>query len=184
MIRINLLPVKAAQKKEKLIEQLVLLAVVVGVVIVVCSGAYASLQGKISAVNDEISAKEAEINQLRRTIGEVDQFKKLQKELRSKLDVLDQLKMGKAGPVHLLDELSQALPEKAWIVSFSEGGGRVAISGMAHDEPSVAEFLQNLESSPYYRDVELLVIEQQDRGALKLQKFDVGCLTETPPTDM
>lgn len=183
MIRINLLPVKAVQKKEMLRGQLVILLVSVILVLVGCAGIYASLLGKISTEKEEIAKKEDEIASLRKAIGEVGRFKKMQKELQGKLDVLEKLKEGQTGPVHLLDELSRSLPEKLWIVSFKESAGNISLQGIGLNETTVAQFLQNLEASPYYTGVELRVIEQSKVSERKLHKFDVTCRTETPPKE-
>ncbi|BCR04680.1 type IV pilus assembly protein PilN [Desulfuromonas versatilis] len=181
MIRINLLPVRAAQKKEQLKGQLVILTLALIAVAVGCGGVYASLAGRVNDEKAAIAQKEAEINQLRKAIGEVAHFKKLQAELRGKLDVLDQLKAGKSGPVHLLDELSSALPDKLWILSFKESGGAVSLTGVGLNEETVAQFLRNLEASPYYQKVELQVVEQMVQSGLKMQKFNVNCRVEAPP---
>lgn len=181
MIRINLLPVKAAQKKEMLLGQLVVLAVSAVVVSIGCVGVYTSLLGKVQVEKERIVQKEDEIAHLRKAIGEVGRFKKLQKELRGKLDVLDKLKEGQTGPVHLLDELSKALPDTLWLTSFEESAGNVSLNGVGLNEETVARFLRNLEESPYYRGVELLVIEQVAQGGRKLQRFDVSCRVEAPP---
>jgi type IV pilus assembly protein PilN len=181
MIRINLLPVKAAQKKEQLRGQLVILLLCVVIAAAGCAAVYIALTAKVSAVKEENARKEAEINRLRNQIGEVGRFKKLQQELQGKLDVLDQLKEGQAGPVHLLDELSKAVPDKLWITSFKESAGAVSLSGLGLNEETVAQFLRDLEATPYYQNVELQVVEQTTQGGLKLQKFDITCRVRTPP---
>jgi type IV pilus assembly protein PilN len=181
MIRINLLPVKAAQKKEMLRGQLIIVLLSVVIVLIGCGGVYAALQSRINSEKKKIDRIQTDISQLRRKIGEVSHFKKLQAELQGKLDVLDKLKEGKNGPVHLLDELSQSIPEKVWLDSFKESGGSVSVSGLGFSEESVAKFMQDLEASPYFQNVELKVIEQTSQGRLKLQKFQVSCRVQEPP---
>ena len=181
MIRINLLPVKAAQKKEKLRGQLIVLLLCVVIAAAGCAAVYMSLLTKVAAAKEENARKEAEINRLKKEIGEVGRFKKLREELQGKLDVLDKLKEGQSGPVHLLDELSKAVPDKLWVTSFKESAGAVSISGVGLNEETVAQFLRDLEASPYYQNVELQVVEQISEGGLKLQKFDVACRAEAPP---
>ena len=83
--------------------------------------------------------------------------------------------------MHLLDELSAAIPDKVWIDSFKEADGKVSMSGGGLNEEVVAEFLRNLENSKYYKGVELQVIEQQNRGAIKSQKFSLTCQVANPP---
>lgn len=181
MIRINLLPVKAVQKKEALQGQLAVLALTTIVVIAIAYTLYSTVASKIEEEQRLIAEKEAELIQLRRVTNEVNRFKQLQKELQAKLDVLDKLKEGKTGPVHLLDELSLAVPEKLWLTTFSESGGNVTLQGIGFNEATVAAFLRDLESSPYYRNVELTITTQVSQGGVKMQKFDVICQTETPP---
>ena len=181
MILINLLPVRAAQKKEQLRGQLVILIVSLVVVLVGCAGVYVSLSMKTSSLRQEITRQENESRQLQKTIGEVGHIKKLQKDLQGKLDVLGKLKAGKTGPVHLLDELSRVLPDKCWLTSFKDSGGTISLSGFGLSEEAVAEFMRDLDASPYYRNVELNVIERTNQGSLTLQKFNITCHVETPP---
>jgi type IV pilus assembly protein PilN len=180
MIRINLLPVRAAQKKARLQGQLVVLVLSLVLVSLICGGLYTTVAMKISAEKKEIAEIDKEINRLKKTLGEVAQFKKLQKEFQGKLDVLAKLKEKKTGPVHLLDELSRVLPDKLWLSSVKESGGRVSIQGVGLNEETVARFMRDLEASPYYQQVELRVTEQTKQGSLKLQKFQISCRVETP----
>lgn len=181
MIRINLLPVKAAQKKEKLRGQLFILLACVLLATAGCAVVYLSLMNKVAEAKEENDRRQSEINQLKKQIGEVGRFKKMKEELQGKLDILAKLKEGQSGPVHLLDELSARMPDKLWINSFKSSGGNVAISGFGMNEETVAEFLRDLEASPYYRNVELQVVEQATQAGLKLHKFDIAGRVETPP---
>lgn len=180
MIRINLLPVKAVQKKEALQGQLIVLAITTFVVVAIAYTLYSSVVSKVEEEQRVIAEKEAELTRLRQVTNEVNRFKKLQKELQAKLDVLDKLKAGKKGPVHLLDELSSAVPDRLWLTSFSESNGNVSLKGVGFNEATVALFLRDLENSPYYKNVELRVTSQVNQGGVKMQSFDVTCQTEAP----
>ncbi|MDF1579432.1 MAG: PilN domain-containing protein [Desulfuromonadales bacterium] len=181
MIRINLLPVKEAQKKEMLIGQVVILAVAVSIVVLGCLGGYLWLQGQVKEQQRQVDEKQTEINQLKKVLGKVREFEKKQKELRSKLDVLGRLKENRSGPVHLLDELSAALAEGVWVELFNEKGGAIAISAIGLSQEAAAVFLRNLEASPYFKNVSLLVINQKSQGDVVLHQFKVICAVETPP---
>jgi type IV pilus assembly protein PilN len=181
MIRINLLPVKAAQKKEKLRGQLIMLLACLLIAAAGCAVVYLSLLNKVAVAKEENARKEDEINQLKKKIGEVGRFKKLKEELQGKLDVLAKLKEGQSGPVHLLDEVSGRMPDKLWINSFKSSAGAISISGFGLNEETVAQFMRDLEASPYYMNVELQVIEQVVQGGTKLNKFDIVGRVESPP---
>jgi type IV pilus assembly protein PilN len=180
MIRINLLPIRAVQRKERLRGQVIVLALFLILVSAGCAAAYASIVSKLEAENQGIARTQDELNQLRKDLGEVAQYKKLQGELQGKLDVLAQLKSARSGPVRLLDDLSNALPERLWLTSYKETGGSISISGVGLNEKTVAEFLRDLEASPSYRNVELRVIEQITQGDQRLHKFDLTCRAVAP----
>jgi len=184
MIRINLLPVKAAQKKEQLRGQLIVSFLVLVVTLALCGSVYMYFQNKIQTAQAEIDQKRFEISKLMKTIGVVNQFKKRQKELRAKLDVLDKLEAARSGPVHLLDELYKALPEKLWLTSFSESGGSAKIDGIGNSEQTVALFMRNLESSDYYNNVDLKVIQLTVKDGNKFQKFSLVCKTQIKEPDI
>jgi type IV pilus assembly protein PilN len=183
MIKINLLPVRESQKKEKLREQFVVLVASAIFVVVGCAAAYTTIQTKISTKNEEIAEQTRIVEQLKKQIGEVEKVKKLQAELQSKLDILSKLKENKTGPAHMLDELSAATPEKLWIESFDNVAGVVNLSGFGVNEEIVATFLQQLESSIYYKNVELQSLEQATLDGHKLQKFKVVAREDSPPID-
>ncbi len=181
MILINLLPVRAAQKKEQLVSQLVVLAGLVLAGLGVCVGLQMHLSGKVSEERAKIARAQEESRQLQKKIGEVKKIKDLQKELQGKLDVLAELKAKKTGPVHLLDQLSSLAPDKLWIDSFKESGGSISITGFGFNEETIAGFLRDLEASPYYQGVELQIIEQTGQDGNKFQKFSLNCRMEIPP---
>lgn len=177
MIRINLLPVKAAQKKEMLQGQMIVVALAMIVTFGLCAAAYMYVSGEVEARQARIDQKQAEISQLMKKIGEVNQFKKRQKDLRAKLDVLDQLKASRVGPLYILDALYEALPDKLWLTSFQEGSGRASLSGIGVNEETVAQFMRNLEASEYFENVELRVTKQIVQDQIKFQQFDLSCKT-------
>lgn len=182
MIRINLLPVKAAQKKEQLRNQLIVLFVAIVIVVAGCFVVHYSVQSEIDTVNQEIKKNNAEIKSLQKKIGEVKKFKALQAELKNKLEVLKSLKEAKSGPVHLMDDLIDSLPESLWITDYKEKTGKITIKGMALSEDDVADFMTNLDASAYYSNVILKVLKQKDQDGLKLKIFELLCQIEKTST--
>lgn len=179
MIRINLLPVRAARKKEVVKQQLVLAGASVAAVLLIILALYSIMLGKISGTKDEITRSETELNELTKKIGEINNIKKLQTEVRKKLDVLNQLRNEKTGPVTRLTTLSDSVPDKLWLTKYVENGADVSISGIAINEDLIADFMRNVEKSPDFMAVELQVSEQTDVQGMKVKKFDIVCKIET-----
>lgn len=183
MIRINLLPVKAAQKKEMLKGQLMVVILALIVTAGLCGAAYSYIAGEVEARQERIDQKKAEISQLMKKIGEVNQFKKRQQALRAKLDVLDQLKAARVGPVYILDALYRSLPDKLWLTKLQLGSNTANISGIGINEETVALFMKNLEASAFFEGVELKVTKQIVQDNIKFQQFDLSCRTKNTKSD-
>ncbi len=177
MIRINLLPVKAAQKKEMLKGQLMVVVLALIVTFGVCGAAFTYVTGEVESKQEKIDQKNAQILQLQKKIGEVNQFKKRQQDLRAKLDVLEKLKEARVGPLYIMDALYEALPEKLWITKLQLSGDRASISGIGVNEETVAIFMRNLENSDFFSGVELRVTQQITQDNIKFQQFDLTCST-------
>jgi type IV pilus assembly protein PilN len=175
MIKINLLPVRAAKKKESARQQLSILTLSVIAVAVLALGIYSVTLAKISTAQDEISKSEQEIKSLKEKIGEINNIKKFQEEVRKKLGILDQLRQNKTGPATRMAKLSDAVPEKVWLTKYTENGVNISLAGVAFNEELIAEFLRNLQGSNDFQNVELLVSEQMDIKDLKVKKFEISC---------
>jgi type IV pilus assembly protein PilN len=175
MIRINLLPVRAAKKKESARQQISIFLLAIAGVMVLAFGIYMVTVAKISAANDEIAKSEQEIKRLKEKIGEIDNIKKFQAEVKKKLDILNQLRRDKAGPATRLAKLSDAAPEKLWLTNYTENAGSVSLGGVAFNEELIAAFMRNLQASGEFINVELGVSEQVDIKGLKAKRFEISC---------
>jgi type IV pilus assembly protein PilN len=177
MIKINLLPVRAEKKKETAKQQIAIAIISVVAVLCIAIAAYVVLLTKISAAKGDITRAESELQVLKAKIGEIDNIKKLQDEVKKKLDVLNQLRKGKAGPAKRLAKLSDTLPEKVWLTRYVEAGPRVSIAGIALNEDLIAEYMRNLLASNEFYNVELITSEQTEFGTekIKLKRFELSC---------
>lgn len=180
MIKINLLPVRAAQKKERVRAQMSILVLSLVAVSLACGAAYYRMSSSLDAKKREISQVDGQVNQLKKQIGEVSRYKKEQEALQKKLEVLQVLKDSRSGPVHLFDELNRALPDKVWLTSYSTSQGSAKLDGIATNEDAVASFMERLGASPYYAGIELQGISQLVQNGIKLQKFTLACQTTKP----
>ena len=175
MIKINLLPVRAAKKKESVRQQISILLLSMTAVLVIAFGIYSVTLAKISTAQEEIGKSEQEIKRLKEKIGEIDNIKKFQAEVKKKLDILSQLRRDKTGPATRLAKLSDAVPDKLWLTRYAESGGKISLAGIAFNEELIAAFMRNLQASNEFTNVELIVSEQLETGGMKAKKFEISC---------
>lgn len=175
MIKINLLPFRVSRKKETATQQLIIMGALLAVTLVAIGLVYTVTLGKIRTAKAEITRSEEELALLKKKIGEIDNLKKLQAEVQKKLDILNQLRKEKTGPAIRLARLSDIVSEKMWLTRYVETGSSVSVSGLAYSEELIADFMNKVQSSPEFTNVELQVSEQQEVGGIKLKKFDLTC---------
>jgi type IV pilus assembly protein PilN len=166
MILINLLPVRAAKKREFGRQQLVLF-----VLLLVLAGignffVYNRFESELRSLDKQIITTRAEIAQLEKTIGEVKSIKEDKKALEDKLKILDTLKKGRTGPVKVLDELATIIPQKVWIIDFVEQNGAVSMNGGAASYEDLSTFSKKLKGSTHFTDINIKVARQRPDGTV------------------
>lgn len=173
MIKINLLSIRAAKKKETTRQQISILVITIVGTLAVCALLYSMLISKIFNAKDEIAKSEQEIQQLKTKIGQIDNIKKLEADVKKKLDILNRLRKEKKGPVSRLAMLSDAVPDKLWLTKYTEAAGTITISGAAFSEDTIAVFMRNLQAIRDFTNVELQVSEQTEIAKTKAKRFDI-----------
>jgi type IV pilus assembly protein PilN len=175
MIRINLLPVKKKKKHKNAVIQMVAM----GVVVLVTLGAnwiwVMYYESQVEAQQTKISENTAEIERLKKIIGEVNELEKQKGLLRDQLAVIDKLERGKRGPVHVLDELSTHIPKRVWVTQFVERGGRLDLSGVGLDNSDISEFLRALQKSKYFTNVQLGFTLSTVKNGVSIYQFQITC---------
>jgi type IV pilus assembly protein PilN len=144
MIRINLLPVRVAKKREMGKQILVLFAVALVGAVVGNYMWYANRKAEFDQNAAGIKQVQAKIEELKKIIGEVDKINERKAEMEKKLGVLNTLRRGRSGPVKMMDALALSMPKKLWLKSFTEEKNGVKLSGSAISHDEVAELMSNL----------------------------------------
>jgi type IV pilus assembly protein PilN len=112
---------------------------------------YWSISKQSANLNDQVRAAEAEAARLRQLIQQVQQFEQRKSQLQQRVVLIEQLRRGQSGPVHLLDQISRSLPEGLWLTEIKQQGDMLLITGRCTGLGAPSDFAQNLEASGYFR---------------------------------
>jgi type IV pilus assembly protein PilN len=175
MIRINLLRSREKEGQQRIWKMILALVGCLGILAVIVLYSYFSNVFEIRKLDGQIASYNEEINRLQVLVRDVNKFKAEKEDLERRLNVIYTLKRAKTGPVRVLDELAMALPGKLWITSLKEKDGKMEMKGMAFDNPTIAQFMTNLEKTGVIKNVELVVSQQWERQELKLKEFTLTC---------
>jgi type IV pilus assembly protein PilN len=174
MLQINLLPVREVRKRfeaRQLVLQLLLM------MILTCGAIgifHTRLASQIERTQARIHQMDKDIAQFKPQLDQVEAFKQKKKELEKKIEVIENLDRQRRGPVRILAELSDRIPDRVWITALETNGSQVKIQGESLDNELVAIFVRNLGESKYFGDVDLdgTKLTKQKRG-LNLVQFDM-----------
>ena len=173
MIRINLLPFRAARKKENIRRQISVFALSVVCLALLMGFVFLNLSRTVAALEADMSSKKKELATYAETTKKIEVLKKKIAEVRAKLNVIKELESKKTGPVLLLDELSMAVPkEKLWLTALNEKKGILTLQGTAMDNDTVALFMTNLENAKHVVSVDLQTAKLKNLPKYKLNVVD------------
>lgn len=194
MIRINLLPFRAARKKENVRRQVSIVLLSLFLVILLMIYFNLSLKNKIEALDAKVESTKKQIALVEKQAKEVDRIKKEFDKLNKKIEVIKNLETTRKASVHLLDNMTKMVVEKTsisefdisegkdikpekrlWFTNFSAKGNNINIKGIALDNKTVADFMTRLEISGIYKDVNLRTLRLQVVNKLKLKGFEITC---------
>lgn len=167
MIRINLLAGERERPKKKLgfeVGQKLTIGcslILIGAALFV-GWRYWSLSSESTQLAAEISAAQQETARLHSIIQQVQQFEQRRAQLSQRVVLIEQLRKGQAGPVHMLDQISRALPPMLWLTELKQTGTDVQIDGNCTTLTGLSDFVANLEASGYFkRSIEILNTQTQ-----------------------
>lgn len=174
MIRINLLPVREITAEFGRRQEIMVAGVSLGLALIVLTGLYLIQFRTVSKLEAELVSLTQEINALNAKAKGMGELETRVAELRGKVKVIDDLNKKKTGPVHVMENLSSALPARLWLTQFRETSGNVTMEGLAIDNQTIADFLKALSSSAYFSNVELVETAQVEQEGVPLKKFSLN----------
>ncbi|HVL65629.1 MAG TPA: PilN domain-containing protein [Vicinamibacterales bacterium] len=187
MIRINLLAVeRGTAKRAALIPAAHRVTIAASLILLATALLigwwYWSLRETSQRLDEEIARAEAETVQLRSVLQQVQKFEARKAQLQQRVTLIEQLRRGQTGPVHVIDEVSRAVPDRLWLTEMVQKGDELTIAGMTTSLTGVSDFVANLEQSEWFkRPVDIIDSERsEDPRAGDLVKFSVRARINNP----
>ena len=182
MIRINLLAVdRERTKRASLIPagQRVTIAaslIVLGTFLFV-GWWFWSLHQASARVDEDLAKGEREMQQLRSVLAQVQKFEASKAQLQQRVTLIEQLRRGQSGPVHILDEILKAVPDRLWLTDLTQKGDDIVLAGMTTSFTGLSDFVANLESSKWFKKP-IDIVDSQVTSDAKTGDIFSGVLKE------
>ena len=155
MARINLLPWRAERRKQREREFYIQLgsAAIAAILFVLLWMTW--MDHRISNQNERNDYLQGEIKQLDERIAKIKDLEKVRERLLARKQIIEQLQANRSQMVHLFDELVKTIPASARLSGLKQTGESMSLDGVAQSNASVAEYMRNLEASPWMGHADL-----------------------------
>src|SRR5574337_660917 len=174
MIKINLLPREERVRSAPVTTKLILAGVCAVLALAVMAAGYFWLNGEVGRLEDSVRQTQAEVKRFDDLAKQVDRYRAEKKRLEEKIKIIDTLVASQGGPVHLLDEVSRALPNEVWLTSLNRTGKKVDLSGIAFSNFNVAALMTSLgKASALFKNVDLVVSEKTTIEGTAVERFTI-----------
>ena len=192
MIRINLLPFRAARKKENIRKQVSVFFLCLMLVTIVLVWVHFYLGSKQTRLTANVTDTKKELALYKQKNEEIKAIRKKLQDLEMRQNVIKDLERQRFLPVHILEELTgEIVAERMWLTNLKISGNQMEVDGIALDNNTVAKFITNLEgmpklndpNSPIYEKVRLNKLQQEAIRNINMKKFDITAIKVVQPAE-
>jgi len=193
VIKINLLPSerKVAKKRAVLSGAHQITAACAGILILtgaVIGWRYWVITRDTTQMQTSVDEAQRETTRLHSVIVQMQQFEQRKTQLQQRVTLIEKLRQDQVGPVHMLDQISLALPELVWLIEIKQGAASndVLIDGKSLALTGLSDFVANLERSGYFeRSVEIVssTTESGTASTPEVVKFQIKAVFKAPTAE-
>jgi len=173
MIRINLIPYRAARQQQQILLHVIAALVVVGVAAVIILGMYMYAASDLSGRQEKLASLAAQNKILNKKIGKIRNLDKLRKDVERKLKLVDQLQQGRFRSLEMLLAFSHAIPENVWLLNVKDSKGELTLNGRGESNKAVANFMRSLDREKIFTGVNLQFIQRKKVDDIPVREFSL-----------
>lgn len=181
MMRINLLPTKAARRQGSAQRELLGLGAVLAAVLIAMLAVWAIGESSASDLRSKVAAAKAAVAAQKKDMERVAELKKNAEALESKLGVIEDLKRKKTGPTRVLEEIAKILTvqRKVWLTRLSETDGVLQLEGGAMEHENISDFQNALAKAPFnmFKNVRLTLVSGKTADGVSYLEWKMSMTT-------
>ncbi|MBV8146577.1 MAG: PilN domain-containing protein [Gammaproteobacteria bacterium] len=159
MPRINLLPWREAQRKERKLAFLVALGVAALAAGITAFAAFLLYGSMIEAQQRRNNELRMAIRTLDKQIEEINSLESAKQKFIARMEIIEKLQRSRPEIVHVFEAIVRTLPEGVYLTSVKQNGLRLKFEGIAQSSTRVSSFMRNIDGSQWLRNPELEVVQ-------------------------
>lgn len=162
MAKLNLLPWREARRQQRKKEFYIMLGSVGALGAGIAFLAYMFVQSQLDLQDQRNARLQQEIVALDKQIAEIKTLDEERAGLLKRKEIIESLQASRSVMVHLFDELARSTPEGVQLTGIKQSGETITLDGVSQSPARVAQFMRNLEASPFLKDADVKFVQRSD----------------------
>jgi type IV pilus assembly protein PilN len=158
MPRINLLPWRDEQRKERKVQFLIALGGATLTAMLLAFLGYLMFSSMIDGQQRRNDRLRAEIKSLDKQIEEINSLESAKQKFIARMEIIEKLQRSRPEIVHVFDEIVKTMPDGVYLNGIKQTDEKFRFDGVAQSSTRVSAFMRNIDSSEWLRNPELQVV--------------------------
>lgn len=163
MAKINLLPWREEQRKQKKQSFLTTLGLSAIATLGILGLVHANINGQKEYQEHRNKMLQDEIALLDLKIVEIKSIEDKKRKLLAKIDLIQKLQESRPEIVHLFDEIPKSTPDGVFLTKITQTGADLVFDGKSQSNARVSAFMRAIETSPWLELPTLNVIQSPEK---------------------
>ena len=181
MARINLLPWREEQRKERMKQFQTMAGLAAFLMLAIILLVHIRIGGFIDNQTSRNSYLQQEIKTLEKKIAEIKELENEKSNLLARMNIIQQLQSSRPQVVHVFDQMVNTIPAGVYLTNIKNIGPTITLDGFAQSNARVSSYMRNVDDADWLTGPRLDVIETQNDKGQRISKFTL-VVKQTSPT--
>ena len=181
MARINLLPWREEQRKERMKQFQTMAGLAAFLMIAIIVLVHIRMSGIIDHQVSRNNYLQKEIKTLEKQITEIKELEKEKSNLLARMNIIQQLQSSRPQVVHVFDQMVSTIPSGVYLTGIKNIGKSITLDGFAQSNARVSSYMRNVDDADWLTGPRLDVIETENNKGQRISKFTL-VVNQTSPT--
>jgi Tfp pilus assembly protein PilN len=148
---------------------------------------YFNQNRQAAAFEERIDVARQDSTRYSRAISKIREIEASQSAISARIQAIQTVDQGRFRWPHILQEVSQSLPDNAWLTSVTRSdeateADRIEITGVTFSNLTLTQFMTSLEGSPYFEQVSLIGSNRSQVDGADVTSFALVAVYTQPPS--
>jgi len=181
MARINLLPWREEQRKERMTQLKMITGLAAFLMVAIIALVHIQINSLIDNQNSRNAYLKKEIKTLQKKIKEIKELENKKTKLLARMNIIQELQSSRPQVVHVFDQIVSTIPSGVYLTGIKNSGRAITLNGVAQSNARVSSYMRNVDDADWLAKPRLNVIKTNKNKAQRTSVFTL-IVDQTTPT--